>query len=307
MAASSSSSGTTALIKPHSHGRDGVDRIAGEGHLQRPLASEVARHGDERGVAEQAALATGEGERCALRGHGEVAGGHELAAGRGGQRVHAGDDHLGDVLDGVHHRRAHRRTPRAPPRASPRPCRRSCGRRRTPGRWPRGSPRWHRPSASRERLGQLAHHVERQGVALVGPVDRDRHHLADRGRTPGCRSSSAHVREISGLMPDGAGNRRRRFIHSRGREPSCATGSTSSSPPCSLSPASSASPQSQVLAGNVLVVAAGLAYAAGIAVRVSHQRTTRSRCRATTTAPACNGLFVGACQDRAGAVRSSLA
>lgn len=31
--------------------------------------------------------------------------------------------------------------------------------------------------------------------------------------------------------------------------------------------------ESQVLAGNVLVVAAGLAYAAGIAVRVSHQRT----------------------------------
>src|SRR3954468_468737 len=43
--------------------RPGVDRIAGEGHLERALARQRAGDGDHRGVAEPAALAAGGSER----------------------------------------------------------------------------------------------------------------------------------------------------------------------------------------------------------------------------------------------------
>ena len=70
---------------PVGRGR-GVDGVAGEGHLQRPLATDVAGHRDERRVAEQPPLPPGMAKAGVLRGDGEVARGHELAARRGGQR-----------------------------------------------------------------------------------------------------------------------------------------------------------------------------------------------------------------------------
>ena len=53
-------------------------------------------------MAEPAALAAGRGEAGRLGGDGEVAGGDQLAAGGGGQRVHPGEHHLRDGLDGLH-------------------------------------------------------------------------------------------------------------------------------------------------------------------------------------------------------------
>jgi hypothetical protein len=57
-------------------GGGGADEVAGEGHLEGPLAADVAGHGDERGVAEQPTLAAGEGEAGALGSDREIAAGH---------------------------------------------------------------------------------------------------------------------------------------------------------------------------------------------------------------------------------------
>ena len=88
-------------------GRAGVDRVAGEGHLEGALAAHVAGHGDQRGVAEQSALATGDGEGGVLGRHRQIARRHQLATGGGGEGVDLGAHRLGDVLHGVHHLGAH--------------------------------------------------------------------------------------------------------------------------------------------------------------------------------------------------------
>ena len=105
-AASSWSSGTTRLIRPHSAAVAASISVAGQRHLERPLAADVAGYRHERRVAEQPALAARQREAGRLGGDREVAG-DQLAAGGGGQRVHLGDHRLGDVLDRVHHLGAH--------------------------------------------------------------------------------------------------------------------------------------------------------------------------------------------------------
>ncbi len=152
----------------------GVDRVTGEGHLQRSLAADVAGHGDERRVAEQPALASGDGERRVLRGHGEVARRDELAPGRGGQCVDLGDHRLRDLLDRIHHLGAD--LEQAP----------GVGQRRTPHVAEVVPGREHRPVGGQddaERVAvahlaqssrQLDHHVQRQRVPLLRPVERDR-------------------------------------------------------------------------------------------------------------------------------------
>jgi hypothetical protein len=124
-------------------------------------------------VAEEAALAAGHGETGVLGGHGQVARGHQLAPRGGGQRVDLGHHGLGDRLDGVHHLGAHLEQP--------------------PGRDEVGAGhvgevvagREHRPVGGQDHAEgvagphlaegrrQLQHHVEREGVALLGPVEGD--------------------------------------------------------------------------------------------------------------------------------------
>ena len=103
---SSSSSGTTRLIRPHSAAvaasiASPVNAISSA--RLRPI---VAGDGDERGVAEQPALAAGNGEAGRVGGDGEVAAGDELAPGGGRQRVHPRAHRLRHRLDRRHHLRA---------------------------------------------------------------------------------------------------------------------------------------------------------------------------------------------------------
>ncbi len=84
-----------------------IDGIAGEGHLHRPLAADVAGNRHQRRVTEQPAFPTGDRERRTLGGDRQVARSHELATGGGRQRMHSGHDRLRDRLDRVHHLGAH--------------------------------------------------------------------------------------------------------------------------------------------------------------------------------------------------------
>ena len=52
--------------------RAGVDRVPGQGELQRPLLGDVARHGNQRRVAEPSTLAAGRGETRVLGRHRQV-------------------------------------------------------------------------------------------------------------------------------------------------------------------------------------------------------------------------------------------
>ena len=138
VASSSCSAGTTLLTRPQSAAVRGVDGVAGEGHLQRPLATDVAGHRHQRRVAEQPALAAGDGERRLLRGDGEVARGDELAA-RPRWPARAPWPPPAGGSPGPRPSSRCRSGTAAGPRTGPRPaCRRSCDRPRTPARWRRG-------------------------------------------------------------------------------------------------------------------------------------------------------------------------
>ncbi len=99
--ASSCSAGTTRLTSPHSSARCASIRLAGEQHLHRALAREVAadRHAGRR--AEEAPVDAGASRTSPLSdGHREVALRDELAAGRRRGAVHARDHRLRQRLDG---------------------------------------------------------------------------------------------------------------------------------------------------------------------------------------------------------------
>jgi len=83
--------------------RRGVDHVTGQRHLQRPLATDASYDGHQRRVAEEATLPPGDGEAGAVGRHRQVTAGHQLATGRRGQGVDAGDDRLRDGLDRLHH------------------------------------------------------------------------------------------------------------------------------------------------------------------------------------------------------------
>ena len=161
------------MISPQSAAVAASIGIAREGHLQRPLATDVAGDGHEWRVTEQAALATGDGERRRLGGDGQVARGHELASGRRRQGVHPGADRLGDGLDWFIIARAHVEDVAGLVE-------------RGPGHVPEVVPGGeHRPVGGEdhaagvgapdggERGCQLLHHVDGERVALLRPVEGD--------------------------------------------------------------------------------------------------------------------------------------
>src|SRR5690554_3246589 len=83
-------------------GRPGVDELAGEQHFHGPLAAHVARQRHRRGGAEEPSVDAGDGEARRARCHREVAAGHQLAAGGGGDALHPGDDRYRQLDDGLH-------------------------------------------------------------------------------------------------------------------------------------------------------------------------------------------------------------
>ena len=120
--------------------------------------------------AEQADAHAGRGEAGTGLGDGEVAAGHQLAARRGGDAVHPGDDRLRDRL----HRR-HQRCARVEQLGRLVAfARDELGEVVAGGERGTGAGDHHDPARRRFEAGlQLAHEVERQGVAPVGSVERD--------------------------------------------------------------------------------------------------------------------------------------
>src|SRR5438552_17663119 len=91
-----------AVDEPPGERGAGIDGIAGERQLERALAPDRARHRYHRRVAEPAALAARGGEARLLGCDREVAGGVELAAGCGGDAVHASYDRMLSALERSH-------------------------------------------------------------------------------------------------------------------------------------------------------------------------------------------------------------
>jgi hypothetical protein len=87
--------------------RGSVYRVTGQGHLKRPFAPHIAGNCNQGRVTKNPRLATGNGECCGVRRHGQVAAGHQLTTSRGGQGMHARHHWLGYGLEGIHHVRAH--------------------------------------------------------------------------------------------------------------------------------------------------------------------------------------------------------
>ena len=83
-------------------GRPGLDELDGEQHFHGPLAAHVARQRHRRGGAEEPGVDAGDGEARRARCHREVAAGHQLAAGGGGDALHPGDDRYRQLDDGLH-------------------------------------------------------------------------------------------------------------------------------------------------------------------------------------------------------------
>ncbi len=80
-----------------------VDEIAGEEHLQGVLASEIARDADSRRGAENPALDPRQRELGCIARHGQIAHGHELAAGGDRDALHARDHGLRQAHEREHH------------------------------------------------------------------------------------------------------------------------------------------------------------------------------------------------------------
>src|SRR5208337_5139302 len=83
-------------------GGERVNHVAGHQHLQGALAANGAAESDHGRGAEQANLDAGRGKACLVRSDGEVTGGHQLAAGGGGDALHLCDDRLRYGLDAGH-------------------------------------------------------------------------------------------------------------------------------------------------------------------------------------------------------------
>ena len=133
--ASSASGAATRLTRPLAQRLVGADEVAGDEHLEGRLAREVARQRHARRRAEQAEVDAADREARVARGHRQVAHRHQLAAGRGGDALHARDHRHRQLLDRQHHaaciaRTGARSRPARARRASPsgrgrrrRPCR----------------------------------------------------------------------------------------------------------------------------------------------------------------------------------------
>ena len=76
--------------------------VTGEQHFEGAFPADGAGEGDHRRGAEEADLHAGRGEGGVLGGDGEIAGGDQLAAGRGGDTLDFGDDGLRDGLELLH-------------------------------------------------------------------------------------------------------------------------------------------------------------------------------------------------------------
>ena len=156
----------------------GVDRVAGERHLERAFAPDVAGDGDERRVAEQPALAAGDRETGRLGSDREIAGGHQLATCRRGEGVHPGDHRLRQRLDGVHHLGADlEEVAGGVEVGAGHVAEVVSGGEHRAVRGEDHAERVARPDVA-QRSGQLDHHVERQRVALLGTVEGDRGDVA---------------------------------------------------------------------------------------------------------------------------------
>jgi hypothetical protein len=101
--ASSASAATTRFTRPCCKRRPGIDEIAGEQHLERLLAPEVARQADPRRRAEQADVDAGGGKARAVDRNRQVAHRHQLTTGCRGNAMHARDHRLRHLRQGHHH------------------------------------------------------------------------------------------------------------------------------------------------------------------------------------------------------------
>ena len=95
-----------AIDEPDSGCSVGVDKIAGEQHLQRMFARDGARQRDCRGGAEQAVVDAGSREAGATRGEREIASRDELAPRGGRDALHLGNHRLWQRHNCLHHARA---------------------------------------------------------------------------------------------------------------------------------------------------------------------------------------------------------
>ena len=124
-------------------------------------------------MAEQPALAARDRERGRLGSHGEITGGDELTARRRGQRMHSGDDRLRECLHRVHHLGAHfeQVADVGQLRAGHVAEVVAGGEHRAGGR--EDDTGGVGAADVAERCRELEHHVECQGVALLGAVEGD--------------------------------------------------------------------------------------------------------------------------------------
>ena len=86
----------------------GAVELAGHRHLHRPLARDGAADRHQRRRAEEAEIHPRQTEAGFLAGDREIAGGDELAAGRGGDALDRRDHRLRQRDDGLHEGRAAR-------------------------------------------------------------------------------------------------------------------------------------------------------------------------------------------------------
>jgi hypothetical protein len=154
----------------------GIDRPAGEEHVERTLAADRARERDHRRRAEQPDLDAGGREARAVRRDGEVAGGHELAARRGGDALHLRDDGLREAMDRLHQLGAHvEEALEEGDVAADHLAEVVAGRKRRTGGVEDDDPHAGVGAHAPQRARQVLHELEAQGVALVGSVEGDVH------------------------------------------------------------------------------------------------------------------------------------
>ena len=100
--------GNHAVDETEMLGLRGAVESAGHRHLHRPLARDRAADRHQRGRAEQAEVHARQAEAGFLARDRKIAGGDELAAGRGGDALDRRDDRLRQRDDGLHESRAAR-------------------------------------------------------------------------------------------------------------------------------------------------------------------------------------------------------
>ena len=104
--ASSASAATTRLTRPLARASSAEMKSPVTSISNAALRADVARQRDARRRAEEAEVDAAHREARAVGGDGEVAGGDELAAGRGGDALDARDHRHRQALDRQHHARA---------------------------------------------------------------------------------------------------------------------------------------------------------------------------------------------------------